>query len=409
MKIALLGFGKEGQAAKTYFEKHGEQDFRVFENFTPEEIALEDFSGFDLVLRSPSVPPLGFETSSVTKYFFEHCPCPIIGVTGTKGKGTTCSLIRSLLEALGRKVYLVGNIGVPAIEILDELTPDAVVVYEMSSFQLWDLKQSPHVAVVLPIESDHLNVHRDFDEYVEAKANLVRFQEATDFCIYNSENAETRRVADISDAEKIAYPEAKFDAVIYDDIAIPGKHNRENAEAALKAVAAHLGTTAEELIKEESEAVAKGLSDFKGLPHRLEFLRELNGVSYYDDNFSTNPASTKVAIEAFPEKNIVLILGGRDKTGGEDFPEIHKLLLASNVRKIVLMGESGHALKQKYSDLGHAVVVESLEEAVSQARKVAEGMDDAIVLMSPAAASFDMFQNVYDRGDQFRNLILSLD
>ena len=408
MRIALLGYGKEGRAAERYFGGKFGAEFEILTDFTDAEVAERDFSEFDLVLRSPSVRPHeGW--SSLTQYFFENCPCPIIGVTGTKGKGTTCSLIKSLLEALGKKVFLVGNIGVPAIEVLDELTADSVAVYEMSSFQLWDLEISPEVAVVLPIEPDHLNVHRDFDEYVEAKANIARFQDATDFVIYYSKNEFSRRIADISDAEKVAYPNDKYDLVIRENLAIPGRHNRENAEAALRAVAAYLGMTIDELLEKYPDEVARGLHDFKGLPHRLEFLRTLGGVDYYDDNFATNPASTKVALEAFPERKVVLILGGRDKTGGEDYLEVVSLLKSPNVVRAILMGESGHDITAKYPELPNTEVVESLAEAVIAAKTYADDIEEGgLVLMSPAAASFDMFENVYDRGKQYQKIVKAL-
>lgn len=184
MEIAILGYGKEGQSAEKFFRaKH--QNTTIFKEFTSSELDETDFSKYGLVLRSPSVPPRkGW--SSMTQYFFEHCPCPIIGVTGTKGKGTTSTLITALLKELGHKAWLVGNIGKPALDIIDEIKPNDIVVYEMSSFQLWDLTRSPHIAVVLGIEPDHLNVHKDFADYVGAKANITKHQAKQDCCIYYS-------------------------------------------------------------------------------------------------------------------------------------------------------------------------------------------------------------------------------
>jgi len=410
MKIAILGYGKEGKAAEEYFAAKG-NEIKLYDNFTAEELKEADFSEFDLVLRSPSVKPLG-NWSSMTEYFFENCPCPIIGVTGTKGKGTTCSFIKSILEALGQKTYLVGNIGVPSITVLDSLKPLDAVVYEMSSFQLWDIKCSPHVAVVLGIEPDHLNVHDGFQDYTNAKANIVRFQDEEDYCIYNAKNDVSTEIAGITLGETIPYPEDKAGATdklseVIDYITIPGQHNRENAEAAVKAVAAFFDMDVEEFLDQYFYAVAEGIANFTGLPHRLEFLRELNGVRYYDDNFSTNPASTRTAMVAFPDSPIVAIIGGRDKTDDEDLPEIYQILSAENIKKIILMGESGHALAEKYTD-ERFVVVESLDEAVTTARIEAEKLPNSVVVMSPSAASFDMFENVYDRGAQFAKKIAEL-
>ena len=243
MKIALLGYGKEGQAAEKYFGKKG-ATFDIFENFSYDEIAKKDYSSYDIILRSPSVPPIPNEPklSSLTKYFFDHCPCQIIGVTATKGKGTTCSFIESLLKALGEDVYLVGNIGTPAIEVLDNLKESSVVVYEMSSFQLWDLTKSPHIAVVGTIEPDHLNVHKDFDDYTSAKANICRHQSTNDYLVYYSKNPDSVKIASTSNAKKITYP---FDVPtdILDAVVIPGDHNKENAMAAIAAVASDINSS----------------------------------------------------------------------------------------------------------------------------------------------------------------------
>ena len=407
MKIALLGYGKEGQAAENYFKTHFNAECDIFENFTYDEIKQRDYSSYDIILRSPSVPPLYLTNeSSLTKYFFDHCPCPIIGVTATKGKGTTCSFIKSILDTLGSDAYLVGNIGTPAIEVLDDLKPTSVVVYEMSSFQLWDLEKSPHIAVLGHLEPDHLNVHKDYVDYLNAKANITRWQTADDYLIYYSKNPETAKIANTSKATKIPYPYEVSDDILK-AIYLPGKHNQENALAAIAAVASYKNTSPDEFIREKKPEIITGLSNFRGLPHRLEFLRELNDVKYYDDNFSTNPSSTRVAVNAFPDSNVVLILGGRDKTNYEDLPEIYEIIKAPQVKKVILIGESGHELASRYQD-SRFTLANSLEAAVQSARKTAESLNSAVVIMSPAAASFDMFENVYDRGEQYQKIISTL-
>ena len=409
MKIALLGYGKEGQAAEKYFKSHFENpEIDIFENFTYEEISKRDYSSYDIILRSPSVPPLHLPNeSSLTRYFFDHCPCPIIGVTATKGKGTTCSFIKSLLDAHGANAYLVGNIGTPAIEVLDQLTANSIVVYEMSSFQLWDLEKSPHISVIGHLEPDHLNVHKNYDDYLSAKSNICRFQTENDYCIYYQKNPESVKLAKNSKAKLIPYP---FDipASVKHSITLPGIHNQENAIAAISAVASYLNISPEEYLRKYQREIEQGLSSFHGLPHRLEYLRELNKVKYYDDNFATNPSSTRVAIQSFPNHAITIIIGGRDKTDYEDLPELYEILKAKQIKNIVLMGESGHELAQRYPDDTRFAIVESLQEAITTAKKLAETEQNSILLMSPAAASFDMFENVYDRGAQFKNLVASL-
>ncbi|MBQ3464910.1 UDP-N-acetylmuramoyl-L-alanine--D-glutamate ligase [Candidatus Saccharibacteria bacterium] len=408
MKIALLGYGKEGKSAENYLKTHFDNpDIEILENFDHVEIRSRDFSSFNYVFRSPSVPPLNLENeTSVTQFFFEHCPCPIIGVTATKGKGTTCSFIKALLDALGEKAYLVGNIGSPAIDVLDELDEQSVVVYEMSSFQLWDLKQSPKIAVLGQLEPDHLNVHKDYADYLNAKANIAKYQNENDYLVFFRNNQEAVKIAESSSAKKVSYP-FEIPKEIKTAIKLPGIHNEENAIAAIAAVASYKSISPEEFMSNYQNDIIKGLENFKGLPHRLEYLRELNGVKYYDDNFSTNPSSTRVAINAFPNDNLVAIIGGRDKTNYEDLPEIYEILKAPQIKKIILIGESGHELAKKYED-SRFILAESLKEAIETAKNEAEKIAPSIIVMSPSAASFDMFNSVYDRGDQFKNLIASL-
>ena len=405
MKIALLGYGKEGKSTEAYFRKHHNNlECDIFENFTREEITTKDFSSYDYVFRSPSVPPLHLANeTSITKYFFDRCPCPIIGVTATKGKGTTCSFIKSLLDADGADAYLVGNIGSPALDSLDKLSSDSVVVYELSSFQLWDLQKPPHIAIVGTIEPDHLNVHSGYDDYINAKTNICRYQTTDDYLIYYSENPESAKIASNSSAQKIPYP---FDlpSDIAGAIKIPGIHNKNNAIAAIAAVACYKKISTETYIRDYKDTIIKGLSSFTGLPHRLEFLYEVDSIKYYDDNFSTNPSSTRVAVDAFPESNLVIITGGRDKTNNQDLPEIYEILQSPQIKSIILMGESGHELAKRYND-SRFILAESLEEAVNLARQEAKRIKPAIILMSPAAASFDMFENVYDRGTKFQALV----
>ena len=410
MKILLLGYGKEGRATEAYFKARG-AEIDILENFTPGTIHQGDYSSYDIIFRSPSVPPLHLPNeSSITKYFFAHCPCPIIGVTATKGKGTTCSFIKSLLDAHGADAYLVGNIGAPAIDILDSLTANSVVVYEMSSFQLWDLTTSPHIAVLGQLEPDHLNVHRDYADYLGAKGNICRFQSADDYLIYYQANPTTVEISATSPAHKVPYPFPAPTSIL-NSITLPGEHNRNNALAAIAAVASFLNISPDEYLQQSSEEIERGLSNFHGLPHRLEFLRNLNGVDYYDDNFSTNPSSTRVAVNSFTGRPIIAIIGGRDKTDNQDLPEIYEILQSPNIKHIILLGESGHAIAEKYRDSRFAVV-DSLDSAVAQARSLAESLASTnatpVVLMSPSAASFDMFKDVYDRGAQFQSLVRQL-
>lgn len=421
MRIAILGYGSEGQAAEAYFKQKG-NTCEVFDQLDRPALEALDLSAFDLILRSPSIPPVDKTWSSLTNYFFDHCPAPIIGVTGTKGKGTTCSLIAALLTALGQTVHLLGNIGKPAIGALDKIKENDVVVYELSSFQLWNLQKSPHIAVVLRIEPDHLNVHSDFDDYLGAKANIAAHQSPDDALIYYQDNTSTAAVAAQSPARKFPYPakdhRASLDAIL-DHLAIPGAHNRENAEAALLAVAAHLGLDPAELLASHAAEIEATFKTFENLPHRLQFVGEYDGVAYYDDSYSSAFPALDVALATFKDHPLILIAGGKDR--GLDLSETKSRIFgAKNLKKAILIGETKEQLA-KGQDPSKYLLAATLKEAVGIAREIAESYaEDAaakaqhsvgasdrapIVLFSPGAASFDMFKDFEDRGRQYQKLI----
>ena len=407
MKIVIAGFGVEGQSNLRYFrEKFPGADFLVADerekiDNLPENVAYQTgFSGLenaDLIVRSPSLPPKKIKTSgqiwSSTNEFFANCPATIIGVTGTKGKGTTCSFISSILHAVDKTVHLVGNIGVPALDILPKIEKNDIVVYELSSFQLWDLQKSPHVAVVLMIEPDHLNVHADFNDYLAAKANIAKFQTTDDYVVYNSQNEFSSSIADASLAQKKEYPFALSDDII-SAIRLPGRHNVDNACAAIAAVKSILPNVSDDEIK-------RGLSEFTGLPHRLKFVAEKYGVKYYDDSISTTPGSAIAALKAFAEPKI-LILGGSDK--GADYSELAKEIARQNVRLIIINGanadEIREVLREEKVDREFVQLnMAGMKEVAKSAKNKAQSGD--VVILSPAAASFDMFKSYSDRGEQF--------
>ncbi len=410
MKIAIAGYGLEGKQNFLYWNTSENEVVIVDERTTLEDVpagaetilgpdAFSQLADFDVVVRTAGLSPRKIQTNgkiwSATNEFFTKCPAPIIGVTGTKGKGTTCSLIASILRAAGRTVHLVGNIGTPALEELPKIQASDIVVYEMSSFQLWDIEKSPHIAVVLMIEPDHMNVHEDMSDYVAAKGNIAAHQMSGDVVIFNRDNQFSQQIAAKSPAKKIEYP-FMIDEFI-SSLKLPGKHNQENAAAAIAAVR-EFGVSDDE--------IRDGLAAFEGLPHRLEKVRELDGVTYYNDSFSSAPAATVAAIKSFTQPEI-LIIGGTDK--GANFTELRDALCAAkNIKKVIIIGEIRHKLagilqegvELKVSDL------HTMTEIVNLARSYATVGD--IVLLSPACASFDMFKSFYDRGDQFREVVKAL-
>lgn len=407
MKIAILGYGIEGRDAEKYFRAKG-HDCRVFDNFQPADVPNFQLEDYDLVLRSPSVKPMG-SWSSLTQYFFKHCPCPIIGITGTKGKGTTCSIITALLKALGKHAQLVGNIGTSAITVLDNLKEEDVIVYELSSFQLWDLKQSPHIAVVLRIEPDHLDVHDDYSDYLSAKSNITKHQSSADYCIYYRHNPDSVAIAEQSPGTKLPYPSSDDRSTlepILSELNLPGDHNKENAEAALLAVAAFLKISLAELVSNHADTIIQAFRDFQGLPHRIQFVRELNHVKYYDDNYSSAPPALDVALKAFTEP-LVLIAGGKDKHFDLTSTK-ERIFSTPNLIQAIFIGETKEQLAAG-EDPSKFKLASTLKEAVQLAQQFAEqAKTPAVVVMSPGTSSFDMFKNFKDRGEQFQQIVNNL-
>jgi len=427
-KIAVVGLGIEGLSSIQYLKKHGaevtELDKKQGEKY------LQNLDQYDLIIRSPGIKPelLKIDSSKITsqtKLFFDLCPCPIIGVTGTKGKGTTSSLIFEMLKKEGRDVYLGGNIGKAPFEFLDKLTPQSIVVLELSSFQLVDFDKSParlasenvagrpYIAVILMTTSEHLDWHKDIKEYIDAKRNILKYQSSSDFAIVNRDYPASLE-SDIYSEGKVFYVSREragydgcfiskdkiaiqikgqsYDLISTKEILLPGKHNLENVCAAV------LAATLAGVWKGNIVSVLK---TFKGLEHRLALVREVNGVKYYDDSFSTTPETAIAAIEAFkiPE---ILILGGSSKSS--DFTELGRIISShKNIKAIIGIGKEWPSIRSKISKKSKVILIEGAENMktiVLAASKIAKPGD--VVLLTPACASFDMFANYKDRGELFK-------
>lgn len=427
MKIAIAGYGIEGKANYAYWNAPENElvivDEREIIEGLPKntkaiigENAFSRLRTFDIVVRSAGVAPYKIKTDgkiwSSTNEFFAKCPAPIIGVTGTKGKGTTSSLITEMLKASGKKVHLVGNIGVPALTELPNISKEDIVVYELSSFQLWDLEKSPETAVVLMIEPDHLNVHEDLKDYIEAKSNITRYQKATDTTIYNPENTYSEEIANISAGNKLPYntnqaayienDNIRIDRIkvcSIEDVQIPGRHNLENICAALSVVW---------LYTKDVESIHTAIKNFTGLPHRLKLVSKKKGVLYYDDSISTTIGSAIAALRSFDSPKIIL-LGGSKK--GVDFTKLAKEIARSNIRKAVIYGEEAPQIIQalESENFTNFTYFENttMKDIVEYSASIAQVGD--IVILSPACASFDMFSSYQDRGDQFVSVVQGLD
>jgi len=429
MNIAIAGYGIEGRANYDYWNMESNELTIVDERDSLDDLpegaktilgpgAFSELKEFDMVLRTAGLSPSKIQTDGIiwtsTNEFFAKCPAKIIGVTGTKGKGTTSSLIAAMLREAGKTVHLVGNIGLAALTVLDTIQPDDIVVFEMSSFQLWDLDKSPNVAVITPIHADHLDVHENFDDYVAAKANIVRFQSDQDIVIANADNETAQSIALTSFAKQLSYPTGNAGHVVNEkffvgeteictiaELKIPGKHNIENTCAAL---------TAAWHFSQDVAAMTRAIATFKGLPHRIKFVRELDGVEYYDDSYSSAPSASIAAIRSFVEPKI-LILGGYDK--GIDFRNLaNEIESRDSIKKILLIGQTRTQLASSLRDAGvessRFEVIDSTDfsQIVTHAKDSAAPGD--VVLLSPACASFGMFKNFADRGEQFIQLVESL-
>ncbi len=394
-----------------------------------------------MLIRSPGIAPFtkelviaqekGVLITSQIQLFLESCPCPVIGVTGTKGKGTTSSLIYEMLKIEGFDAYLGGNIGKPPFDFLDTLTPQSWVVLELSSFQLMDITRSPYIAVMLMITQEHLapdrkdqthqTYHRDVMEYIDAKRNILRFQTPEDYAVLNHDYPATNEsdvhalghVFSVSREREIHEGCFVRDEAIWirkdgkeqkiidtKDIRIPGRHNWENACAASRS--AYLAGVSTESIKTV-------LATFPGLEHRLELVEEFSGVKYYNDSISTTPETAIAAIQTFDNPEI-LILGGAHK--GSDFGELGKSIEdAKNIRAIIGVGVEWSRIKSQIRNPKSQIQIiegcKNMEEIVQAAAKVAKPGD--VVLLSPACSSFDMFTNYKERGDQFKESVEKLD
>ena len=374
----------------------------------------------DLVFRTPGMHPgnpalealraKGAEVTSEMEVFFEVCPCTILAITGSDGKTTTTTLVSEILKAAGKTVWVGGNIGTPLLPRVREMKETDCCVVELSSFQLMDMKRSPAVAVVTNLAPNHLDVHKDMEEYVEAKKNIFKFQNEKGVLIVNADNDITAPFVGngttkaFSRQGKDVSVKLEGDMITRDgvpvlnrkDILIPGEHNVENYMAAIAAVE---GLAEDETIRQVART-------FGGVAHRIELVRIKDGVRFYNDSIASSPSRTIAGLKSFPEK-VILIAGGYDKhipydvLGPEVCTHVKKLFLCgATAPQIRASVESCAGEKPEITDCG------KFENAVKAAAAAAESGD--VVLMSPASASFDEFKNFAVRGDFFKKLIMEL-
>ena len=393
--------------------------------------SLHFLRGFKIIFRSPSCLPNTLQLASEAKrgaiitseieMLMNVCPCKVIGVTGSDGKTTTTSLIYEILKEGGYNCHLGGNIGIPLFTQVKDFEEDDIVILELSSFQLMQMEISPDISVITNISPNHLDKHKDYEEYIEAKKTIFKFQDNDGRIVLNYDNDITRNCSNEADGKVVFFSskEKLEDGVIYDngtikecqdgvrrhiidtnEIHLRGIHNYENICAAIAATSGLVDT----------ETQIKAIKNFKGVEHRLEFVRELDGVKWYNDSIGTSPSRTIAGLNSFQEK-IVLIAGGYDKN--LDYGPLAKPIL-EKVSKLVLMGRTSTKIYNavinelaKDPDVVYPIYrVSTLEQAVERARKIANPGE--IILFSPASASFDMFKNFAERGEKFKECVNEL-
>ena len=447
-KIAFCGLGKSNLPAIKLFLKKGckvlacdilERDKAGKEilelEFLGAELKLgKDYlknDDVDIIFRSPGInfmsPELinarkkGIAVTSEMEVFFDLCPCKIIAVTGSDGKTTTTTIISKILENAGKTVHLGGNIGTPLFSKIENIHKDDVAVVELSSFQLMSMRKSPDVAVITNIEPNHLDIHKDMNEYISAKENIFLHQNAFSKTVLNFDNEITKSFSEKSRGKTLFFglneevPMGVFcrDDVIYykdqnheipilkaNDIKLPGKHNLANYMAAICAVY-------EDVNLEDILNVAK---TFDGVEHRIEFVRKVNGVKYYNDSIASSPTRVSKGILSLFDQKIILICGGYDKK--IPFDSLADKII-DKVKILILMGQTADKIETaiknspKYKENNPKIIrVENMEQAVSSAHDLSNFGD--IVSLSPACASFDLYKNFDERGKHFKSLVNAL-
>ena len=435
MKIAILGFGLQGRSVYEFYNSPSNQ-ITICDQFTPDDLPvnvelqsgesyLTRLDRFDLIFRSPVIHPDDIvrandrkvleKVTTNTNEFMRLCPSQnTIGITGTKGKGTTSFLIARMLEALGKKVHLGGNIGIPPLDLLkNNIQSKDYVVLELANFQLIDFKYRAHIALCLLIEPEHLDWHSDLDQYYRAKTELFRHQTKEDIAIYYSKNDNSKRIASTGPAKLIPYFESPgalvagnhividgIPIIRINEIKLLGAHNLQNICAAVTAVWQ---------IENNEIILAQVIRDFEGLPYRLEMRKDNLGIKYFNDSFASAPTATIAAIDSI-RGNKVLIIGGKDRK-----LDLTKLIekIKNNINQIkqlIIIGEASNRIENELKKINfeNYIVVKSedMNEIVKLASSYASSGDS--VILSPGFPSFDMFKNFEDRGNQFNEAVAKL-
>lgn len=417
--VCILGFGREGQATARALEKYASKakitiaDSNIELRITNYESQLgpdylKNINRFDVIIKSPGIPPSVLEPTtyhlltSATPIFFDtiaNTNASVIGVTGSKGKSTTSSLIYEILKAAGKDAHLIGNIGKPALDYLDLAKDGPIFVMEMSSYQLMDMTVSPHIAVITSFFPEHLDYHGSFDAYKEAKKHITKYQTSGDVAIFNRESSGAVEIANESNGKKIPFS-TDDSPVLLEKTHLLGRHNLSNIAAAW--------TVSQELGIAQEIAVA-AITTFHGLPHRLQSLGMHNDIEWIDDAISTTPESTMAALEALGDRVETIILGGQDR--GNDFTKLGEAIAQSKIQTVILFPGSGPRIREaleKAQVTANIFEASSMQEAVKLAKlktKNQKPNTSPIILLSTASPSYNMFKNFEEKGLEFQRCL----
>ncbi len=415
--VCILGFGREGQATARALKKFApDASITVADQNVEIEIEdgdyeiqlgdswLNDLKSFDVIIKSPGIPPLpeldavSKKVTNSTQIFLDTISDSgslVIGITGSKGKSTTASLIYEILKEDGRDAYLVGNIGSPTLDYLDKVRPNTIFVQEMSSFQLMNLTVSPPIAVVTSFFPEHLDYHGTIDKYKEAKTHITKYQGKNDVVFFDALSPQADEIASCGKGKKVPFG-AEDAPVDIEKTQLLGTHNLRNIAAAVM-VARHLGIS--------DQTILAAIPRFEGLPHRLQHLGVHHGISWVDDAISTTPESAIAAIESLGDHVGSIILGGQDRSA--EYSELGNVILNSNIKHVILFPESGKRIRESIETAGASV---SFDEALSMEAAVASAKEKTpqgtICLLSTASPSYNMFKNYEDKGGHFERCIL---
>ncbi|MFA5777649.1 MAG: UDP-N-acetylmuramoyl-L-alanine--D-glutamate ligase [Parcubacteria group bacterium] len=388
---AILGYGREGKVTEKYLKKnYPDLKVSILDQKNDPEY-LTKLENFDIAVKTPGINKalINIPYTTATNIFFSEVENKIIGVTGSKGKSTTASLIYEILKAGGKKVRLLGNIGNPMLEVLlKPIGKDEIFVLELSSYQLDDIKYSPNIAVVTNLFPEHMNYHGSVEKYYQAKKNIINFQRSNDIFVYNPKDKLLADWAKETKSKKIVFaqklPLNKF------DVPLLGEHNLENIKAAV---------TVAKVFNISDKTINQAIKNFKPLPHRIEFVGKFKEIKFYDDAISTTPESTIAAIKSL--KNIgVIFLGGEDR--GYDFSELEKAIRKNKIKNIVLFPDSGKIIFKSEKDL-NILKTSSMEKAVKFAFNNIKAGE--IVLLSCASPSYSLWKNFEEKGDLFKKYV----